>query len=131
MDLKRSMELAGRNLVANLCPTRNYLPYWAIEIDSGYGARARFTWPQHNVGRWWDAMLRLEAATGFRIPPDREAAMLGNLHSFFDNPDQSSSYDPSRRPPEPGFRIESHPHPPPTSRRPASILSRTSITTSS
>ena len=87
MDLKGSMELAGRNLVANLCPTRNYLPYWAIEIDSGYGAWARFTWPQHNVGRWWDAMLRLEAATGFRIPPDREAAMLGNLHSFFDNPD--------------------------------------------
>ncbi len=109
MDLKGSMELAGRNLVANLCPTRNYLPYWAIDIDSGYGARARFNWPQHNVGRWWDAMLRLEAATGFRIPPDREAAMLGNLHSFFDNPDQSSSHDPSRRPPEPGFRIESHP----------------------
>lgn len=87
MDLKGSMELAGRNLVANLCPARNYLPYWAIEIDAGYGAWARFTWPQHNVGRWWGAMLRLEAATGFRIPPDREAAMLGNLHSFFDNPD--------------------------------------------
>ena len=82
MDLKGSMELAGRNLVANLCPARNYLPYWAIEIDARYGAWARFTWPQHNVGRWWDAMLRLEAATGFRIPPDREAAMLGNLHSF-------------------------------------------------
>ena len=82
MDLKGSMELAGRNLVANLCPARNYLPYWAIEIDAGYGAWTRFIWPQHNVGRWWDAMLRLESATGFRIPPDREAAMLGNLNSL-------------------------------------------------
>ena len=51
MDLKGSMELASRNLVANLCSTRHYLPYWTIENDAGYGACARFSWPQHNVGR--------------------------------------------------------------------------------
>ena len=87
IDLKRSMELAGENLLANLCPVRNYLPYYLVEIDRDYTAYAHFTRPNHNVGRWWDAMLRLEDATGLRIPPDREAPMLNNLYSFFDNPD--------------------------------------------
>ena len=32
-------------------------------------------------------MLRLEAATGFRIPEHAEQAMLANLRRFFDNPD--------------------------------------------
>ena len=41
----------------------------------------------HNLGRWWDAMLRLEAATGFEIPAHLEAAMLANLRESFDNPD--------------------------------------------
>ena len=87
VNLRRSLELAGENLLATLSPVRNYLPYWAVEIDRDYTAYARFTWPQHNLGRWWDAMLRLENAIGFHIPPDREAPMLNNLHSFFDNPD--------------------------------------------
>ncbi len=43
-------------------------------------------WPSHNVGRWWDALLRLEAATGFIIPPELEVPMLEHLKRCLDNP---------------------------------------------
>jgi len=86
-DLKQVMELAGQNLLDSLCPTRNYLPYWCLSVDDDYRAEFNFGWPGHNIGRWWDAMLRLEQATGFAIPPRIEAAMLENVMSFFDNPD--------------------------------------------
>ena len=41
----------------------------------------------HDVGRWWDAVLRLEASTDFEIPSELEAAMLHNLQRMTDNPD--------------------------------------------
>ncbi|MBI2939907.1 MAG: hypothetical protein HYY04_05660 [Chloroflexi bacterium] len=87
VDLKHSMGLAGQNLLNCLCPTRNYLPYWALDVDRDYRAEFRFSWPAHNLGRWWDAMLRLEAATDFALPAREEGAMLENLRRFFDNPD--------------------------------------------
>ncbi len=96
------MNLAGRNLVKMLLPQENYLPIYDVMIDSEYRAFALFNCPGHNIGRWWDAMLRLEAATGFEIPDDVEAGMLTLLHDFFDNPDHlllfpldNDRYDPA------------------------------------
>ncbi|MAE64005.1 MAG: hypothetical protein CMJ18_06995 [Phycisphaeraceae bacterium] len=80
------MELAGRNLLHSLKPTEDYLPYWSVLIDENNRGRCRMKYASHNVGRWWDAMLRLEAATGFVIPAEIEAAMLRNLAACFDNP---------------------------------------------
>ena len=87
MNLKPTMELAGRNLLQCLCPTRNYLPYWSLTADREYRAQVSFSSPGHNIGRWWDAMLRLEDAIGYAIPAHLEGAMLQNLYRFFDNPD--------------------------------------------
>lgn len=74
MKLKDSMELGGEHLLRWLNPERDYLPTgsWAIT---------------HDLGRWWDAMLRLEAATGFVIPGHLEGASLRNLHWLTDNAD--------------------------------------------
>ena len=74
MKLKDSMELGGQHLLGWLNPERDYLPTgsWAIT---------------HDLGRWWDAMLRLEHATGFTIPGHMEGASLRNLHWLTDNPD--------------------------------------------
>ncbi len=90
IDLKRSLELAGQNMLNILRPDFGYLPHWScFAAVWPYIPHTKFTsrWPGHNLGRWWDAMLRLENATGFRIPPHIEAAMLANLQRFFDNPD--------------------------------------------
>ena len=74
MNLKESMELGGQHLLGWLNAERDYLPTgsWCIT---------------HDLGRWWDAMLRLEDATGFVIPGHMEGAMLRNLHWLTDNPD--------------------------------------------
>ena len=87
MDLTRTMELAGRNLLNCLSPPMNFQPYWAMRMDVDYRGEMVFFGNIHNLGRWWDAMLRLEAATGFEIPAHLEAAMLANLRESFDNPD--------------------------------------------
>lgn len=81
------MRLAGGHLLVALNPKENYLPYFIMKIGKDYRATYEFTWPSHNIGRWIDAMLRLENATGFVIPPKLETAMVENLKSFFDNPD--------------------------------------------
>jgi len=72
--LKQSMELAGRCCLSWLDPENDYMPTGGYEVA-------------HDTGRWWDGMLRLEAATGFVIPPKLEAAMLRNLLTLTDNPD--------------------------------------------
>ena len=74
MKLKNSMELGGEHLLGWLNPGRDYLPTgsWAIT---------------HDLARWWDAMLRLEDATGFVIPGHLEGASLRNLAWLTDNPD--------------------------------------------
>ena len=87
MDLTGTMELAGRNLLNCLSPAMNFQPYWAMRMDVDYRGEMVFFGNIHNLGRWWDAMLRLEAATGFEIPAHLEAAMLANLRESFDNPD--------------------------------------------
>jgi hypothetical protein len=74
MTLKEVMELGGRNLLGWLNPERDYLPTesWCVT---------------HDLGRLWDALLRLEDATGFVIPCHMEGSMLRGLHWLTDNPD--------------------------------------------
>ena len=86
LTLKQSMELAGRNMLNILSPSQGYQPYWSVMIDREMRATCKMKYASHNIGRWWDAMLRLEAATGFIIPAEIEAAMLHNLADCFDNP---------------------------------------------
>ena len=74
LTLAQSMELAGACHLAWLDPERGFMPTGGYEVA-------------HDVGRWWDAMLRLEEATGFVIPADLEGAMLRNLQTLTDNPD--------------------------------------------
>ena len=87
LTLKESMEMAGVNLLNLLSPAYDYMPLWNIKIDrEKKQARAKMDYPAHNIGRWWDAMLRLEAATGFAIPAEFETAMLENLEKCLANP---------------------------------------------
>ncbi|MBD3241670.1 MAG: hypothetical protein GF331_13855 [Chitinivibrionales bacterium] len=87
MDVKHAMNLAGTNLLNCLNREKDYLPNWELRIAEDGTAHYQFQYPAHNIGRWWDAILRLEHLTGFEIPADIEAAMLRNAYRFFDNPD--------------------------------------------
>ena len=80
-SLKEAMNRAGRCHVAWLDPERGMMPTGGYEVA-------------HDVGRWWDAMLRLEAATGFGIPAEVEAAMLRNIQRLMGNPDGLLMNDP-------------------------------------
>ncbi|MFN8448805.1 MAG: hypothetical protein U0521_09490 [Anaerolineae bacterium] len=90
VTLKESLRLAGNNLLNILNPEDNYLPYWQLTVRENYDAAFLRWWPAHNIGRWLDAMLRLEAAIGFQIPPEIDAAMQENARRFFENPDHIS-----------------------------------------
>ncbi|KKT07613.1 MAG: Fibronectin type III domain protein [Parcubacteria group bacterium GW2011_GWA2_43_17] len=86
--LEWSMELAGQNLVNALRPlNQGALPYWELDVTSGYSARYNPGSEFHNIGRVWDALLRLENAIGFEIPADKEATLLSSTQQFFDNSD--------------------------------------------
>ena len=67
--------MAGNALLAMLDPDRDLMP------TTGYEAA-------HDLGRWWDAVLRLEETVGFVIPAHLEAASLRNLERLTDNPDR-------------------------------------------
>ena len=88
MDLKSRIELAGQNLLDCLSAAHGYLPYWNLRIDDDKKAEFRMRNPNHNIGRWWDALLRLEEATGFVIPAHLEGRMLANTYDFFNNHDE-------------------------------------------
>jgi hypothetical protein len=87
VDLLSTMKLGGDNLIANLDPANNYLPSWSVLLMLNDSLDIRYSYFSHNMGRWWDAMLRLENATGYHIPANIEAAMLENLKKYFDNPE--------------------------------------------
>jgi hypothetical protein len=72
------MERGGQNLLDMCNPDRNFLPYFNVP-DPG-AAASDHAW-NHNIGRWLDATLRLEETIGWKIPPEREAAMVENLTS--------------------------------------------------
>ena len=88
MDLKPHLNLAGQNMLDCLNPEANYLPYWHLVVDAD--GRAEYSFRRHctghNIGRWWNAMLRLEASTGFVVPSAVEQAMLENSWRLADNP---------------------------------------------
>ena len=67
------MDRAAKCCLAWLNPDQEYLPTGGYELA-------------HDTGRWWDAMLRFEAATGTRIPEQAETAMMKNLRTLTDNP---------------------------------------------
>ena len=88
MNILKCLELAGENLLQCLCPEENYLPYWHMVVWPDRTAEYQFR-PHcdgHNVGRWWNAMLRLEEASNFAIPGVIEQAMLENTWRLADNP---------------------------------------------
>lgn len=66
MDLRSRLDLAGNALLGMLIPDQELMPVGGYESA-------------HDLGRWWDAILRLEEATGFAIPAELEAASLRNL----------------------------------------------------
>ncbi len=87
MNVKDRLLLTGRNLLGSLSRDDGYLPYWHMAVDGELRAMYQFR-PRctgHNVGRWWNAMLRLERAAGFEIPVEMEAAMLENSRRLSDN----------------------------------------------
>ncbi len=88
MDLKSSLNLAGRNLLNCMLPTKHHLPTFQVIAGNDRRVRITFHAPCHNLNRWWDAMLRLEAATDFAIPKDTESHMRTNIERFFDNSDE-------------------------------------------
>ena len=67
-----SMERAAKCCLAWLNPAEQFLPTGGYEVA-------------HDTGRWWDAMLRHEAATGTRIPFRAEQVMMTNLRALTDN----------------------------------------------
>ncbi len=66
MDLRNRLKMAGNALLGMLDPEKDLMPIGGYETA-------------HNLGRWWDAVLRLEETIGFVIPADLEAASLRNL----------------------------------------------------
>ena len=75
MNLGHCLEMAGSALLALLDPEKDLMPTDGYEVA-------------HDLGRWWDAVLRLEEAIGFVIPAELEAASLRNLERLTDNPDR-------------------------------------------
>ncbi|MFH1568559.1 MAG: hypothetical protein ABIL09_11235 [Gemmatimonadota bacterium] len=82
VDLRARLHLAGASLLAVLDPEREMLPTGGWEVA-------------HDLGRWWDAVLRLEEAVGFAIPEAVEAASLRNLQRLTANPDRLLLNDPA------------------------------------
>ncbi len=70
--LEMAMDRTARCCVAWLNPENHYLPIRGYE-------------DAHDVGRWWDAMLRYENRMGVRIPELEEKAMMRNLRAMTDN----------------------------------------------
>jgi hypothetical protein len=75
MKLKDRVTLAGRNMLGLLDADNDFMPTGGYEVA-------------HDLGRFWDAILRVEESVGFTIPADLKAASLANLRRLTDNPDR-------------------------------------------
>ncbi len=95
VGLRPAMDRSAQCCLAWLNPKQAFLPTGGYELA-------------HDTGRWWDAMLRYETATGTRIPEWAETAMLGNLRTLTDNP--AALLMNSARLPGPEERIKVNPH---------------------
>jgi hypothetical protein len=89
------MDRVARCCLAWLNPDQEFL------LTGGYEVA-------HDTGRWWDAMLRHEVATGTQIPEQAEAAMMMNLRTLTDNP--AALLMNSARLPGPAEKIKVNPH---------------------
>ena len=89
MNILQSMKLASQNILMSLNPDENYLPHFCLEIAEDYTAALRYHWTGHNIGRVWDCLLRMEEATGEKIPADIEGKMLVNIKRYFENSDHA------------------------------------------
>ena len=94
-SLGEAMNRAAGCCLAWLNPEQEFLPTGGYELA-------------HDTGRWWDAMLRYEAATGTRIPEQAEAAMMKNLGILTDNP--AALLMNTARLPGPADKIKVNPH---------------------
>ena len=90
--MKDSLTLAGDHLLRVLSPEHHFIPFYEFHINERMEAWAWMRGASHNIPRWIDAMLRLEAATGYAIPAETEAVMIENLRLMFDNPDHLCLY---------------------------------------
>lgn len=86
-NAKDSMNLAGQNLLNSLNPGMGYLPYWALHVTKDYDFGFGGVGGSHNIGRVWDALLRLENTTGYKMPAEAETGLLVSTKRFFDNND--------------------------------------------
>ena len=104
MNVEDRLHLSGRNLLGCLSRDDGYLPYWQMAVDEELRAMYQFRpyCSGHNVGRWWNTMLRLERAAGFEIPAEMEAAMLENSWRLADNASGIFLEDVDPRDPPPG-----------------------------
>jgi len=93
--LRHAMDRAAACCLAWLNPEQQFLPTGGYEIA-------------HDTGRWWDAMLRYEGATGVRIPAPIEEAMIKNLKTLTDNP--AALLMNTNRLPIPAEKIKVNPH---------------------
>ena len=87
IDVAAALNLAGQNLVNMLHPGHDYLPSFLIAVEPDYTADRQTFFAAHNIGRWLDAMYRLEAATDFSAPAKMQNAMLENVRRYCDNSD--------------------------------------------
>ncbi|MFA6564882.1 MAG: hypothetical protein WCV00_23455 [Verrucomicrobiia bacterium] len=93
--VRKAMDRAAKCCLAWLNPEQEFLPTGGYEVA-------------HDTGRWWDAMLRFEAATGTRIPAHADAAMMRNLQTLTDNP--AALLMNTARLPGPPEKIKVNPH---------------------
>lgn len=75
MDLEKHLEIGGLGLLGILDADNDFMP------TNGYETA-------HDLGRWWDAVIRLEETIGFTIPDELETVALKNLKLLTDNPDR-------------------------------------------
>lgn len=92
ITVEESMKLAGQHLLASLDRDNQYYPYWEMHIDPDFKATYNSANVNHNLGRIWDALLKLEDVSDFRIPPDIEGGLIATTKTFFDNTDHLSIY---------------------------------------
>lgn len=75
MKLTEAIRLGAEGLHGILDPEEDFLPVRGYEIA-------------HDLGRWWDAALRVEACLGISIPETLEKKALSHLQTLTDNPDR-------------------------------------------
>ncbi len=84
--LTRSIEVVGRDMLDILAPSPGCQSYGSVMIDREPRVTGRRQYASHNIGRWWAAMRRLAAATGFVVSAEIEVALRRNRADDCANP---------------------------------------------